>query len=756
MRAPRGLSLPIAPSARNIGLIVLIAGVVTAAVAIVSVSVAFASSAASREEVTGRAQRAQDLRLLERAASSEYTNLVAVGALGDLSYFSAYLSGRAEVESLLGALSDVVAPDDPIRADLDEVRVGHETVGVEIDRLLTEAVNGDWSAAAADADIASLQIVATAFLGRIDSLIRGEYDALAEAQERDRANQHRLLLTLYGVAGLAASVTIIALALLFYYVVRPFRLVLAGTQSIAKGDHEERIPDFGDTEMGRIGRNVNALADALLKYADELNGYLEKNLEERTRDLERTNEKLRSEIQIRAKTEEQLQSALTAERALEQELEYQAFHDALTGLPNRAMFAQRLEHAVELANVASRSVTLLYLDLDDFKAINDTWGHGDGDHVLKEVARRVSNELGSTDTVARLGGDEFAILIEENTDEAYATDLATRVLASIHQRFTTSLTSIAPRCSVGIASATTDARADGTELLRRADVAMYFAKRQGKHRIETYAPSMETALADQLELMNDIEAGLERGEFFLEYQPVYDLSSGTLEGFEALIRWEHPTRGLLNPASFIPIAEESGLIVAMGDWVLAEAVGSLAQWRRRYPATELTVAVNVSARQFSGDGLVASVRSAVAAHGLPPGALILEITESAVMQDVEQTTRVLQELRALGVGIAIDDFGTGYASISYLSAFPFSTLKIDRSFVKELLTDRKEAELTRTIVRMAHAMDLAVVAEGIETEQQYAALREMNCQSGQGYLMARPLPARGIEDLLASASERAA
>jgi diguanylate cyclase (GGDEF)-like protein len=546
------------PSLKNIGLLTLVAFFAMGFGMFLAVHQAYSASAASRAHVAEHMRRADDLRTLERAASREYTGLVAVGALNDLSFYAHYLDGRSDVELSLAELVASAPPGDPLFAALEEISDAHRAVSGVIDGATEEILAGDWDTVSERVDIASIEGVTVGSLATIRSLIEDEHTAMRAAHATDESNQRRLLLALYVAAAVGAATAILVTGLLAHFVVRPFRAVLAGTRAIAAGDHNARIPEFGSTELGTIGSNVNAMAESLLGYGRELNGYLSQNLEARTRELVRRNEDLRREVHARKGTEETLQTALASERRLEQELEFQAFHDSLTDLPNRAMFTDRLSHALKLARAAEEHVALIYIDLDDFKAINDSWGHGDGDEVLRAVASRLEGELAPTDTPARLGGDEFAVLVQGAGSSVDAADLAARLLKAIHQGLALSQATIYPRASIGIAGTPHVEEFDGTELLRRADVAMYFAKSHGKSRVETYSPSMETQLSDRLEMAGDIERGFERGEFFLEYQPTYALASNEICGFEALVRWQHPVHGRQEPDRFISVAEETG------------------------------------------------------------------------------------------------------------------------------------------------------------------------------------------------------
>jgi diguanylate cyclase (GGDEF)-like protein/PAS domain S-box-containing protein len=438
---------------------------------------------------------------------------------------------------------------------------------------------------------------------------------------------------------------------------------------------------------------------------------------------------------------------VTERKNLEAALAHQAFHDALTHLPNRALFHDRVVHALARAQREGGGVAVLYLDLDDFKAVNDSLGHAAGDRLLFEVAGRLLNATRGSDTVARLGGDEFAVLLENIRHGDDERVVAERVLTALRRPLILDGTAVVPTGSLGIARARPDD--DAEMLLRNADTAMYLAKERGKGACECFAPGMHDAMHERLGIENDLRLAVERGEFHLEYQPIVSLDGGRITAFEALARWAHPSRGTVPPALFIPHAERTGLIVPLGRWVLREACRQLAEWRRELgPAGHtLGMSVNVSARQLQeGAGLVHDVRTALADAALPPECLTLEITESVMMQDTEAAHAVLSQLSALRVHLAVDDFGIGYSSLSYIERFPVDVLKIDKSFVDRIAAEASagngESPLTAAIILIGQTLGLHVVAEGIERAGQAHRLRELGCEFGQGYLFARPLPPR--------------
>ncbi len=438
---------------------------------------------------------------------------------------------------------------------------------------------------------------------------------------------------------------------------------------------------------------------------------------------------------------------ITDRRALEEQLRYQAFHDALSGLPNRALFMDRLDHALTRARRDQSAVAVMFLDLDDFKSVNDGLGHGAGDELLVSVAERLQRTLRDADTAARMGGDEFAILLEDAHDRHASVEIAERVLEALRAPFTVQGHAVRIRGSVGIALYT-DPVQTGEELLRHADVAMYAAKTQGKDRLMVFQPDVHLVTIDRHQLKADMHLALENGEFLLLYQPLVDLESTTITGVEALIRWRHPRRGLVGPTEFIPLAEESGLIVPLGRWVLAEACRQGQAWQEG-ASRPLTMSVNLSSRQIAEAGLIEDVANALRESRLDPALLTLEITESVLLTDLDVVMARLGALKSLGVRLAIDDFGTGYSSLSYLRNLPVDILKIDRSFVAAVDSGSAERALVRSIVSLAQILGLETVAEGIEEPSQLAALRSAGAQFGQGFLFAHPLEARNVPAALA-------
>ncbi len=443
---------------------------------------------------------------------------------------------------------------------------------------------------------------------------------------------------------------------------------------------------------------------------------------------------------------------VTEQREAAERLEHQALHDPLTGLPNRALFLDRLEHALERTQRSALGVAVLFLDLDRFKVVNDSLGHGAGDDLLNEVAQRLRAVVRPLDTVARFGGDEFTVLIEDVVDEEQATIVAERIGEAISEPFDLHGSEVFVNTSIGIAlSSVLDV--DPETLVRDADAAMYRAKERGRARYEVFDERVRHSVVERLSMESALHRALARGEFELVYQPEVDLRTGRIIGIEALLRWKHADRGVLKPGHFITVAEETGLIVPIGAWVLHEACRQAERWRTAgagngHPNEVPAVWVNLSARQLSHPGLRDALADALVETGAPPGSICLEITESVLMGDAAATIETLESLRDLGVRLGVDDFGTGYSSLVYLKRFPVDVLKIDRTFVDGLGRESDDTAIVAAVIGLAHSLGLTAVAEGVETAFQVAELRTLGCDVGQGYFFAEPQPADVIDALL--------
>ena len=459
------------------------------------------------------------------------------------------------------------------------------------------------------------------------------------------------------------------------------------------------------------------------------------------------------EVELKADTDDEVgrlahsfNAMVAALEERERRIVHVGLHDDLTNLPNRKLFIEQLGQALARRKDGDR-IMVVYVDLDDFKLINDTLGHPAGDTLLREVASGLATRLENA-TVARLGGDEFAVLLTEIADSANPAALAERIQGCFGRAFELEGQQIQCTASLGVAVAPVDGD-DGTTLMKHADLALYRAKREGKAGYHFFEPSLDEQARVRRQMELDLRVAIREGGFELYFQPLYSLSDDTLNGFEALIRWPHPTQGLIGPAEFIPLAEETGLIVPIGEWVVREACRRAAKWPE-----DLSVAVNISAKQFAAGDLSTSILQALTASGIAPQRLELEITESIFIANVEKTLSTLHGLRDLGVRIALDDFGTGYSSLSYLRSFPFDKLKIDRSFVQDLAKESNAHAVIRAITSLAEALGMETLAEGVEEQEQLDILRREGCRYIQGFLLSKPMAARDADELVRAWSER--
>jgi len=452
------------------------------------------------------------------------------------------------------------------------------------------------------------------------------------------------------------------------------------------------------------------------------------------------------------------QTDVTARKVAEEQVRHDAIHDALTGLPNRTLFMDRLDHLMKVSQrEPAHAFAILFLDLDRFKIVNDSLGHLVGDQLLVETARRFGSCLKAGDTLARLGGDEFVILLEEVNETEEATAIAERLLRELRRPFVIEQHEVYTSASIGIVI-DAEHRRTSQELLRDADTAMYRAKQEGKACYQVFDAQMHKRAISRLRLENELRRALDEEQFELLYQPIFYLPNRQLTGFEALIRWRHPERGVLSPVEFVPVAEEIGLIVPMDRWVMEKGFKQLAQWQERHPLQQpLHLSVNVSARQFDRDGLVDKIGEILEETGLPPYTLQLEITETSIMrEDDKRVIDQLLALRELGIFLFLDDFGTGYASLSYLHKLPFNGLKIDRSFPAQMDSDGKNSTFVQTMISLADSLYLFPVVEGIETESQLKNIQSIAACCGQGYHFSHPLSVDEAEQLIISVAQQEA
>jgi len=446
-----------------------------------------------------------------------------------------------------------------------------------------------------------------------------------------------------------------------------------------------------------------------------------------------------------------LRRSLEQREKLEVQLRHQAFHDPLTDLANLNLFNDRLDHAIRRISRTGESVGVLFLDIDDFKVVNDTLGHDAGDQVLVAIGQRMRSVLRGSDVAARIGGDEFAILLEAMTAPTDAAIAAKRLLTALDVPFRVAGQEITVHGSIGAAS-TEDAMANGQDLLREADTAMYVAKNEGKHRSVVFEPSMQDQLLGEIRLLAQIQAGIEGNEFRAFFQPIVDLPGGELRGAEALIRWHHPERGLLPPALFLAAAEQAGTIFDLDAWMMNEACREAAVWKKRLADRPFQVSVNVSAESLQRAEIVDSVASALSSSGVDPGVIVLEITESVLVRDIDHTIGTLEALKRLGVGIAIDDFGMGYSSLEHLRRFPVDVLKIDKAFVDGVARGSEEASFAAAIITLADQLHLRTIAEGVETEEQAETLASLGARAAQGYVFSRAVSIEKMDEFVSRAA----
>lgn len=535
--------------------------------------------------------------------------------------------------------------------------------------------------------------------------------------------------TVAGMVGVGSVGTALVLLLLIVgrLILHPLDQLNDAMQRVGSGstDLESRVEIESRDELGTIAGAFNHMIEALRKSRGEVERYtqeLESKVEERTRELQVMNSLLHDDIQQR--------------KVAEQRYQHLARHDTLTDLPNRSYMMELLTGRMSGAMRHGTTLAVMFLDLDRFKQINDTLGHAAGDALLVEVATRLRRRLRREDTVARLGGDEFVVLLDHPVDADAASKLAASLIEKVTAPMSINGHELVVTTSIGIALFPADGQSAG-ELLKNADAAMYNAKSLGRNRHQFYTPEMNDRSMERLVLENDLRKAITAGEFELFYQPRFDVTGGCLAGAEALLRWNHPSRGLLAPGAFLNLAEGNGMILALGEWVLRTACRTAAAWCAEYDGP-IRVSVNVSTRQvFQGD-LLAIVDSALADAGLQPELLEIEIVEDAFIRDEEQSGQIIGELKARGVHVTVDDFGTGYSSLYRLKSLPVNTLKLDRTFVNGLPHDSDDSAIASTVIQLGHSLGLTVVAEGIENDAQAEHLRQLGCDEYQGYLFGRP------------------
>lgn len=553
----------------------------------------------------------------------------------------------------------------------------------------------------------------------------------ASEQEAERASAYVIQMSSFLIPtfiffGLTATL------LLIRVITSPVKKLMEGTVAVSKGDLSYHITQKGRDEFTELAKNFNQMVAQL-----QARTVSKERLEASKDKLKQINANLLAEIAERHRIEEQLQ--------------HDALHDVLTGLPNRALCLDRLEHVVERAKRhEAYSFAVLFLDLDRFKVVNHSLGYLIGDQLLIAFVRRLEAGLRPGDTLARLGGDEFTILLDDIKDASSAIHTAKQIQKELTLPFNLRGHEVFTSVSIGITL-----NASGYEqpqnLLRDAETAMYRAKERGKACYEIFNPDMHENAVVRLQLENDLRRAIERQEFQLHYQPIVAIETGRLCGFEALVRWQHPDQGIVYPTQFIPVAEETGLIVPLDQWVLRKACRQICLWQKQYPANiPLTVSVNLSAKQFSQPDLVEQIKQILQDTDLDACSLKLEITESVLMDNTESARSMLLQLKALGIQLLLDDFGTGYSSLSYLQRFPIDVLKIDRSFISNTNVGGQDFEIVQTIVTLAHVLGMDVIAEGVQTGTQLAFLKQLQCKYAQGYFFSKPMNTEVSEMLIAA------
>jgi diguanylate cyclase (GGDEF)-like protein len=533
------------------------------------------------------------------------------------------------------------------------------------------------------------------------------------AMERQAAERATLVsLLMQGSLGGFSLLVALAVATMFHVsILQPLAALRRAAQDIARGHLAARAPLRGPEEMASLAQAFNDMTEALIDRNRELEHHI-------------------AELQQAQET-----------------IWRMAYYDPLTGLPNRHLFEDRLQMAIAQARRRQRLVGVLFLDLDRFKLVNDSFGHGFGDKLLRLVGRRLGEALDASHTLARTGGDEFVVLLPELERQGEVEEAARRLLAAMQAPFHLDGRELYVTASMGVVLFPQHGE-DAQLLLRHADIAMYRAKERGRNTYQVYSTVLDSGMVQRLAMESELHCALEKGELVLHYQPIVDLEAGRIVGVEALVRWQHPQRGLLYPDQFIPLAEESGLIVPLGEWVLRSACRQAVAWQNA-PHPPLFMTVNLSPRQMrQDDELMALVEQVLTETGLPPEQLMLEVTEGAIMGEMERAIGLLMALRGMGVQVCVDDFGTGHSSLSHLKMLPVDVIKVDRTFVWDMVGSQADAAIVAAVVTLGRALGLRVIAEGVETQEQAALLRGLGCHEMQGYLFSRPLPAREVSRLL--------
>lgn len=561
---------------------------------------------------------------------------------------------------------------------------------------------------------------------------------------------HLMWKIVFGIAVMLSALLIVwyLLSQLQTEIIHPVIHLSTVMQIISKDkDYSVRASIYGNDEVGSLAKGFNEMLTQIQNRDDELEHNrkeLEALVAQRTADLEAANKQLQEELRIRREAEDKAM--------------HMAYHDSVTNLPNRYLCRDRLQQTISSAKQHNRRLAVLFLDLDNFKRINDTFGHDKGDAILRSVSERIAKYLRKSDTVAhlpidnfqntfaRLGGDEFTILLSEVNNIQGVAKVASRIIDLFSQPFVLTGHEIFITTSIGIAMYPDDGH-DAETLLKNADTAMYHAKSNGKNHYQFFSEAMNTAAVERFTLENNLRKAFERSEFQLYYQPLIDTRSNNIFAAETLIRWNHPEKGLIPPNEFIPLAEEIGLIVPLGEWVLHTACTQNREWQSAgFPP--MIISVNISAAQFRQNNFIKSVTRALNDSGLEPHYLVLELTESILIETTRTTISALNELKAMGIKLSIDDFGTGYSSLSYLKRFPIDTLKIDRSFLRDIFTSHDNKAIVKAIIALAKSMNLKVIAEGVETIEQKAFLNRQGVYRMQGYLFSSPLPANTFTSIL--------